>query len=400
VIGSTVQYDMFDREIYASPYDVLRRLRDEAPLYHNEQHGFFAVSRYDDVQHVLTDRETFISGKGMTFDILKACVDLGLEMPEGLFICEDPPQHTMHRRMVSRLFTPRAVSELEPQIRDLSRAVAQRVAGASGFDFMPEFANQIPIKVIGMLLGLPPEDQAELHDLFHQSLHADSSQADAAALDGIAASGEWFNRYLDEREARPAEDVMTRLLHMELTDETGESRRLRREEILTYLTLIASAGSDTTAMALGWAIKVLADNPEQRKALVADRSLMANAVEEILRYEAVSYHASRWVATDVELHGEVVPAGSAMVVLPPAANRDERKFDDPDVFDVRRSQGQHVSFGLGPHFCLGASLARLELRVALDVFLDHFPEWSVAEEGASMVAGSNTRGWERLPIEV
>jgi cytochrome P450 len=306
----------------------------------------------------------------------------------------------MHRSLVSRLFTPRAVNALEPQIRDLCVSVTDPLGSLSTFDFMSEVANEIPIKVIGMLLGLPPEDQAELHSLFHQNLHADSSQPDADALAGIAACAEWFDGYLDAREVQPTDDVMTQLLHMELTDEAGESRRLRREEILTYLTLIASAGSDTTAMALGWAIKVLADNPDQRKALIADRGLMPNAVEEIIRYEAVSYHSARLVASDVELHGQVVPAGSAMVVLPPAANRDERKFADPDVFNIGRPPGQNFSFGFGPHFCLGASLARLEMRVALDVFIDSFEEWTVDADAASMVTGINTRGWERLPIEV
>ena len=187
VTVSDLHYDMYDREIFASPYTVLRRLRHEAPLYYNEEYDFFAVSRYDDVQRVLNERDTFISGKGMTYEIVKACVELGIEMPDGLFICEDPPHHTMHRSLVSRLFTPRAVSALEPQVRDLCEAVTRPLADTSNCDFMTEFANQIPIKVIGMLLGLPPEDQAELHRLFHHNMHHDSSQRDTDALAGIAA---------------------------------------------------------------------------------------------------------------------------------------------------------------------------------------------------------------------
>jgi cytochrome P450 len=397
---SDVYFDMYDRETFAAPYDALRRLRDEAPLYYNEQFAFYAVSRYTDVARVLSERETFISGKGMTYEILKACVDMGLTMPDGLFICEDAPQHTMHRSLVSRLFTPRAVNSLEPQIRDLTREVLAPVANLPRFDFMAEVANRIPIRVIGMLLGLPKADQAELHGIFHQNLHADSTSPDGDALSGIVECAAWFDRYLDERAERPTDDVMTQLLHMELTDETGATRKLRRDEILTYLTLIASAGADTTAMALGWAIKALGENPDQRKILMEDRTLMPNAVEEIIRYEAVSYHASRFVAHDVELHGQTVPAGSAMVVLPPAANRDERQFPNPDDFDIRRAGGQNFSFGFGPHFCLGASLARLELRVAIDVILDTLPSWTVDAGTSSMVSGINTRGWERLTVEV
>lgn len=400
ITKSDVYFDMYDRDIFASPYPVFRQLRDEAPLYYNEQYDFYAVSRFDDVGRVFTARDTFRSGKGMTYDIAKACIDLAMEMPEGLFICEDPPQHPIHRSLVSRLFTPRAVNALEPQIRDLCVEVLDPLAEASSFDFMAEVANQIPIKVIGMLLGLPKADQAELHAVFHQSLHADTTGPDKEALDGIVASAEWFNRYLDEREKSPTDDVMTQLLHMEFTDETGETRRLRRDEILTYLTLIASAGSDTTAMALGWAIKVLDDHPDQRRDLVNDRSLIPNAVEEVLRYEAVAYHATRWVATDVELHGVTVPAGSIVVSLPGSANRDERQFTDAESFDIRREPGQTYSFGFGPHVCLGASLARLELRIALEMILDRFQEWSVDEATASLVGGINTRGWERLPVEV
>jgi cytochrome P450 len=187
---------------------------------------------------------------------------------------------------------------------------------------------------------------------------------------------------------------------MELTDETGETRPLRRDEILTYLTLIASAGADTTAMALGWAIKALGDNPDERQKLAEDRTLMANAVEEIIRYEAVSYHTTRWVTQDVEFHGHTIPADSTIVVLPPAANRDERQFPKPDTFDIERPSTQNFSFGFGPHFCLGASLARLELRVAVDIILDALPHWAINLDGSSMVSGINTRGWEHLIVEV
>lgn len=399
VTTSDVEFDLYDRDTFATPYDVLRRLRDEAPLYRNEQYDFFAVSRHADVARVLTERDTFISGKGMTYEVLKACVDMGLEMPDGLFICEDAPQHTMHRALVSRLFTPKAINGLEAQIRELCREVVEPIRGRSSFDVMAEVANRIPVQVIGMLLGLPKADQEELHAVFHRTMHVDADGAEKDALAGIAESAVWFDRYLEERVTNPTDDVMTQLLHMELTDETGATRVLRRDEILTYLTLIASAGADTTAMALGWAMKALGDHPEQREALTADRALLATAVEEIIRYEAVSYHASRWVAQDVELHGQVVPAGSVMVVLPPAANRDERQFPDPDVFDVQRPPGQNVSFGFGPHFCLGASLARLEMRVALDVILDVLPAWTIDTESSSMVSGINTRGWEHLTVE-
>ena len=393
---TAVEYDMFDRDIYEDPYPVYRRLRDEAPLYRNEEFDFYAVSRFEDVSRVLGDRETFISGKGGVYNIITA----GVEMPDGLFIFEDPPRHTIHRGLVSRLFTPRAVSGLEPQVRELCAEVLDSLAGAKRFDFMRDLAMEIPIKVIGMLLGLPRSDQAELHAIFHQTMHADTADPDKPAFGGIIECAGWFNQYLDWRAEHPTDDVMSQILNIEFEDETGTKRRLRREELVTYLTLIMSAGSDTTAQAMGWAGKLLADHPEERRALVEDRSLLPTAVEEVLRYESVSYHFCRSVATDAEFHGQMVPAGSVLVVLPGSANRDERQFTGADTFDIRRTPNQIFTFSFGPHFCLGASLARLEMRVILDAVLDRFPEWTVDEDGAQLTEGIDTRGWETLPVSV
>jgi cytochrome P450 len=396
VTPTTVSYDMFDRDIYASPYPVYRRLRDEAPLYYNEQYDFYAVSRFEDVSRVLSDRDSFISGKGGVYNVIRA----GIEMPEGLFIFEDPPQHTMHRALVSRLFTPRAINGLEPQIRELCAEVLDSLAGAERFDFMHGLAMQIPIKVIGMLVGLPRSDQASLHAIFHKNMHVDTDGPSDSALDGIVESAEWFNQYLDWRAEHPADDVMTQLLNMELEDETGERRRLRREEIVTYLTLITSAGSDTTALAIGWAAKLLAEHPEQRRELARDPLLLPGAVEEVLRYESVSYSFCRSVAADAEFHGQTVPTDAVLVVLPGAANRDERHFADPETFDIHREPSQHLTFSFGPHFCIGAALARLEMRLVLKAVLERFPEWTVDHDNVELTKGSDTRGLERLPVSV
>jgi cytochrome P450 len=265
---------------------------------------------------------------------------------------------------------------------------------------MADLALQIPIKVIGMLLGLPRSDQAELHAVFHRALHRDTAGPDKSAFEGIAEAAEWFGQYLDWRAEHPTDDVMTQLLNKEFEDETGTTRKLRRDELLTYLTLIASAGSDTTAMAIGWAIKLLGDHPDQRRELIEDPSLIPNAVEEVLRFESVAYHMCRWVAAEVELHGQTVPAGSVMVALPGAANRDHRQFANAETFDVHRAPRQILSFGFGPHFCLGASLARLEMRIALETVLGQLPEWTIDEKNAKLTTGTDTRGWESLPAEV
>jgi len=394
VAQTDVYYDMYDRDIYASPHKVYRRLRDEAPLYYNDKYDFYAVSRFDDVMRVLNNRDVFISGKGGVYNVLKA----GIGMPPGLFIFSDPPAHTLHRSLVSRLFTPRAVSGLEPQIRELCVELVDALVGAERFDFMRDFAVRLPVQVIGMLIGVPKADQPSMLETIQRNLHAKTADQEADPLEGILEVSRWFGDYLDWREKHPAADVMGQLLNLEFQDETGTKRKLRRDELVTYLVLITSAGSDTTATALGWAGKLLGEHPEQRRALLKDPSLIPNAVEEVLRCEPPTYHFCRWVTQDVEFHDQTVPAESIMVVLPPAANRDDRKFDDPETFNVHRSPGQILTFGYGTHFCLGASLARMELRVALQTLLPRIPDWSVDIASASMTTGIDTRGWETLPV--
>jgi cytochrome P450 len=391
-----VYYDMYDRDIYASPYETFRRLRNEAPVYFNEQYDFWALSRHEDLYRVLSDRETFISGKGGVYNIISQ----GIEMPPGLFIFEDPPMHTMHRAIVSRLFTPRAVAGLEAQIRELCVEIVDGLVGRDAFDFVRDFALRLPVQVIGMLVGVPKADQSDLLAVFQKNMHEASADPEAQLVEGILAAAAWFNEYLDWREQHPSDDVMTQLLGFEFVDETGTTRTLRRDEIVTYLTLITSAGSDTTATAISWAGSLLGEHPDQRRALVDDPSLIAQAVEEVLRCESPAYHFCRWSTKDTEFHGRTIPAESIVVMIPPAANRDERQWDDPERFDVHRKPEQHFTFGFGSHFCLGANLARVEARVALETILPRIPEWTCDFENAELTGGIDTRGWANLPVSV
>jgi cytochrome P450 len=391
-----VYFDMYDRDLYASPYEMYRRLREEAPLYHNEEYGFWAVSRFDDVAMVLSERERFISGKGGVYQIAMMDIDL----PEGLFIFEDPPLHTIHRSLVSRLFTPRAVSRIEPQIHELFHSAAEALVGEERFDFVQDFATMLPIQVIGMLLGLPASDYAALRDTLHKSQNEGTADPDRDALGGIAEAGVWFWEYLEHREQNPQDDLMTELLNLEFEDATGTRRRLRREELITFLVVITGAGSDTTVQAIAWAGMLLGEHPDQRRKLVDDPMLIPNAVEEVLRCEPPSYHVGRTTAEDVELHGRTVPTDSFIITLPGAANRDERHYPDGDTFAVTRSPSQIFTFSFGPHFCLGASLARLETRVAIEAILQRFPDWEVDRETAVMTGGIDTRGWDNVPVAV
>jgi cytochrome P450 len=254
----------------------------------------------------------------------------------------------------------------------------------------------MPMQVIGMLLGIPREDQDALRAHFDEGFTTDPGEPVDTAE--VSMDGDMFADYIDWRAEHPSDDLMTDLLHVEFEDETGTRRCLARDEVLTYVHLLASAGNETTAKLIGWAGKVLADHPDQRRLLVEEPDLIANAVDELLRFEPPTPHAARYVTEDSEFHGDTVPAGSALLALVGAANRDERRFDEPDTFDVRRQQGSHFTFGFGIHYCLGNSLARLEARIALEEVLTRFPEWTVDEANATRVTSSLARGWESLPV--
>jgi cytochrome P450 len=393
ISGRDVYYDPYDTGIYADPYPTFRRLREEAPLYHNASYDFFALSRFDDVEAGFADHDTFSSARGSVLEAVKA----GLRPPKGVFIMEDPPMHTAHRGVLSRVFTPRKMSALEPQVRQYCADLLDPLAGAGRFDFVADLGAKMPMRVIGMLLGIPEGDQEAIRERALARIHREPGQP-ARYREGQFTNEEFFGDYIDWRAQHASDDLMTELLTIEFEDEVGTVRRLTREEVLTFVNVLASAGNETTNRLIGWTGKVLGDHPDQRRELVEDRSLLANAIEEVLRFEPPSINGCRSVTRDVELYGQTVPAGSAIMLLRGAANRDHRAFPpDGDVFDVHRTISHHLTFGYGIHFCLGAALARLEARVALDEVLDRFPEWEVDEEHAELDS-SVVRGWKTLPV--
>ena len=392
--ASDVYYDPYDVDIDADPYPTFRRMREEAPLYYNERHDFYALSRFADVERALLEPQTFISGRGGIIELIRA----NIEMPPGVLIFEDPPIHTVHRSLLSRVFTPKRVAALEPQIRAFCARSLDPLIGAGEFDFIADLGAQMPMRVIGMLLGIPEEDQEAVRDRTDSNLRTKPGEPMKVSANFV--DGEMFADYIDWRAEHPSDDIMTELLNAEFTDETGARRRLSRGELLTYLTVIAGAGNETTTRLIGWTGKVLADHPAQRRELVEDRSLIPNAIEEILRFEPPAPHVARYVARDVEFYGHTVPEGSIMMLLHGSANRDDRRYPDGDRFAIHRKMGQPLTFGFGIHFCLGAALARLEGRLALDEVLTRFPEWSVDWGRAKIAPTSTVRGWETLPVFV
>ena len=387
-------YDPYDFDIDADPYPVWKRLRDEQPLYYNEKYEFWALSRFDDVERALVDWRTYSSAKGTVLELIKA----RMEIPAGSIIFEDPPAHDLHRSLLSRVFTPRKMAAIESQVREFCARSLDPLVGAGGFDFIADLGAQMPMRTIGMLLGIPEQDQEALRDQMDRGLRLD--EGEMPDVDRYRAAGQTgaFEEYIEWRAEHPSDDVMTELLRAEFDDTSGVRRHLSRVEVLNFVNLLAAAGNETTTRLIGWTGKLLADHPDQRAELAADRTLVNNAIEEVLRFESPSPVQARSLTTDVELYGEAIAADSPILLLNASGNRDERRFPDADRFDVHRRIDHHLAFGYGVHFCLGAALARMEGRVALDEVLRRFPTWEIDEDHAQQARTSTVRGWERLPV--
>ena len=389
--GGPVSWDPYRPDFWMDPYPVFRRLRAEAPLYYNEQYDFYAVSRWADVEAGLNDKEVFSSSRGDVMEFIKS----DMHVPNGMFIWEDPPRHTAHRGVLTRVFTPRRMNDLEQKIRDYCARCLDPLAGADRFDFITDFGAQMPSRVIGMLLGIPEQDQDAIRNRVDAALRTEAGKPMQHSQ--AAYMGEGFEEYIDWREQHPSEDLMTELMRTEFVDATGTQRRLTREEVLIFVNLLAGAGNETTTRLIGWMGKVLGDHPDQRAELAANPALINNAIEELLRFEPPGPAVARYVLRDTEVHGRKVPAGSVMTMIVASANRDESRYPDGDRFDIHRQGPPHISFGRGIHSCLGAALARVEGRVALQELLKRIPDWSVDLEHAKLSSTSTVRGWDNLP---
>jgi len=399
---SDIYYDPYDFEIDADPHPIWKRMRDEAPLYRNDEYEFWALSRFDDVLAGLSDWRTYSSARGTVLELIRS----GVKIPPGTILFEDPPLHDAHRALMARLFTPRRMAELEPQVRDYCARSLDPLVGEGGFDFIADLGAQMPMRVIGMLLGIPEEDQEELRDRFDAGLSIEDADApklvDSYVSDepGGGFGATRFPEYIEWRRKNPSDDLMTELLHARFVDDVGVERTLRDDELLSYIGLLAGAGNETTTRLIGWTGYLLDRFPDQRRLLAGDRSLIPNAIEEILRYEAPSPVQARYVMRDVTWHGTEISEGEIVLLLNGSANRDERVIADPEALDVRRPNVRHLSFGQGIHFCMGASLARLEGCIALEEVLSRWPDWEVDHETAAMARTSTVRGWKTLPVRV
>jgi cytochrome P450 len=388
-------YDPYDFDIDDNPHPAWRRLREEAPLYHNEKIGFHALSRYADVAPELGNWETYRSGRGTTMDIITS----GFEVPSGIILFEDPPLHDLHRKMLSGVFTPRRMAAVEPNARAFCSDALDSLVGASGFDFIAHIGALMPMRVIGYLLGIPEQDQEAIRAQTDSAITLSDGAPGELDANIFANAIAQFAEYVEWRAKHPSDDLMTDMLNAEVEELDGTRRKLSHLELLTYISTVAGAGNETTTRLIGFIGQLLSDHPDQRRELAADHSLIPSAIEEVLRYEAPSPVQARYMARDAEYYGTTVPEGSIMLLLNGSANRDEAQYPDADRFDIHRNP-RHLSFGHGLHFCLGAALARMEGRVALEEVLERFPDWEVDYANASRAHTASVRGWARLPVTV
>lgn len=393
----TLRWDPYNAAQRRNPYEVWRRLRDEAPVYHNEEFGFYALSRFDDVYAASLDPARFSSTGGTAIDMIGKPLD---PMAANMMIHMDPPKHDAFRKVVARAYTPRRIADLEQRIRDLCAEYLDPFVGSGGFDYVHEFTMRLPVMVISTLLGFPEEDHDQLREWSDLQVSRDEGRTGAteAARQAMIEQFQYMAAFVAEKRARPDDGFVSALLGAEVDDPDRGPRPLEDIEAMGMIGLISSAGNETVARLLGWAAVVLAANPGERAKLVADPSLVPNAVEELLRFEAPSPTQGRVTLTDVELHGVTIPAGSPVAMLTGSAGRDPRKYPDPDRFDVERRFDRHLSLGYGAHYCLGAALARMEGRVGIEETLRRFPTWEVDPDAVTLVETNTVRGPASCPI--
>jgi cytochrome P450 len=387
----TVEYNPFNQDTTHNPFPIYRTLRDEAPVYHNEEIGFWALSRYEDVIAAHLDTDVFSSAHGVTIE--------GVDQGAPFLIVKDPPEHTRHRKVVARLFTPRRIGELEPFIRRTAADLLDKVRDAESFDLVEHFSFRLPLDVISELIGIPVSERERLHHLSDRI--AARNENATTPEDAYTASAELWSllaELVKDRRAHPGDDVITMLMNTQVEDEDGSPRSLGNGELASRFLELAFAGHETVAKLIPNGVIALSWYPDQRRELVADPGLIPQAVEEMLRWDPPSHYQGRWTLRDIEVRGTVIPEGRRVILITGSAVHDERKYPDPELFDIHRDIDRHVSFGFGRHLCLGAALARLETRIAFEELLKRFPAFTFDEHGVERHYSGNVRGLAKLPL--
>ncbi|MCY4272690.1 MAG: cytochrome P450 [bacterium] len=396
--AKAVEFDPFSRDFFDDPYDTYADLRDRAPCFYSERYDFYALSRFDDVVAAHRDVNTFTSTHGQTYEDLST----GQPIETRSIISMDPPEHTRYRKLVSRSFTPRSIDDYEALVRDIISGYLDPLMGRRQFDILEEFAAPFPVEIISTILGVPAEDRQQIRHWTNALLHREEGSATGgqAAADAGMAQGLYLFDLAQKKRAEPDDDMLTALIEAEVEAADGSTTRLDDAEIAGFGTLLAAAGSETVTKLVGNAVVLFHRNPDQWAKVLADPAAIPNAVEEVLRFWAPSQYQGRYSMADSTWHGVTIPKHKPVLLITGAANRDPRRYDDSDRFDITREPGLAVSLGHGLHVCLGAALARLESRVAIEEIARRWPAFEVDEQGLRRVQMSNVAGYSSVPITV
>jgi cytochrome P450 len=382
------EFNPYSWEFHDDPYPTYRRLRDDAPAYCNERLGFWALSRHDDVLAALHDPATYCSRHGITLEP---------SPPLPMLLTTDPPDHTAMRRLVSRAFTPHRVADLEPTIRALSAKYIDGFVERGDADLVGDYAAKLPMDVISRMLGVPAGDDDDMLRGWTNALIDRAEGVPDVTPEGIDAFAKlyaYFTEHVARLRREPGDDLASALVMVE-----ADGERLSDIEVVGFCFLLIIAGNETTTKLIGNCLYALQRFPEQKSKLLADPSRIPDAVEEILRFDGSTQLMARTTTRGVDLHGIRIPEGEKVLLLLGSANRDERAFDAPDVFDIDRPRDtQHVGFGHGIHVCLGAALARLEMRVSLEELLRRIPDYEIDATRCTRVHSGNVRGWAQVPM--
>ncbi|BBY06797.1 cytochrome P450 [Mycobacterium noviomagense] len=393
-------FDPFSDEFFNDPYETYRRMRQEAPVYYDEQHDFYALTRHEDVAAAFKDHETYSSARGVDLAMVKSG---GLPPEQKSLIFMDPPEHRRMRSLVNKVFTPRAIGALKPMVTELIDGFLSAV-NPDQFDVVQDFSALFPVEVITTMLGVPPEHRQQIRHWVDRSLHREPGQIemDEGGWDAVTKIGIVYYDLIQQRREHPQDDMISALIAAEVERDDGQTTRLDDVEITGFAVLLGGAGAETVTKLVGNAVVLFARNPDQWQKLLDDRSKIPAAVEEVLRYEAPAQYNVRYSLKPVYLHGVTIPAGKPVFLLGGSANRDPDAFTDADKFDIDRdrTEAQNLGFGYGIHSCLGAALARMESAIALEKLLDFMPRYEVIWEGCRRVSMQNVAGWSHVPVRV
>lgn len=392
---STVVYDPYSPEIQHNPYPTYKLLRDEAPVYYSEKYNFYMLTRYDDCMAAFLDPSTFISGRGVTIE--------PMDNGGGRLNSMDPPDHTRLRKLLSRIFTPKRMVELEPFIRGVACSYLDKVAGQDRFDLVQDFSLRLPLDVISELLGIPEELRKPIHDLTNRTVMRDFSDPAKAQELARAAMGEILGVYLllvQDRRKNPKDDIISMLIEAEVTDEAGKAHKFSDQEIAAQFLLLGGAGHETVMKTISNGAVALWWYKDQRRELAEDLRLIPTAIEEMLRWDNPAPLEGRQTTREVILHGVTIPEDSRVMINMGAANHDERQYELPELFNIHRKMERSLIFGFGVHLCLGAHLARMESKIAFEELLKRYPEYEIDEAHVDRGPVTFFRGLHHLPLMV